>query len=279
MNYYEHHIGDYDADTAHLSWVEDMAYTRLLRLFYRRERPIPVDVAEACRLVRATTREQKQAVAAVLKEFFELQDDGWHQARCDEEIERYQRRVDHNQRVGRLGGRPKKEKPKQNPPGSFREPEQNPLQTPVSRPQSPVNTLEGGGYSPSPVGDGLPPDPDPADQDPETKPPPCPHVAVLKLWAEVLPAMPQHDPEQWHDVRRKHLQTRWRETAVAKGWKTQEEGLAFFRRLFGYVGKSAFLTGRGKADPNRPPFVIELEWLILPANWAKVIEGKYHPET
>ena len=31
MNYYEHHIGDYDADISHLSWAEDMAYTRLIR--------------------------------------------------------------------------------------------------------------------------------------------------------------------------------------------------------------------------------------------------------
>lgn len=114
---------------------------------------------------------------------------------------------------------------------------------------------------------------------PGTKLPPCPHMEVLKLWAEVLPQLPQHDPMQWHDTRRKHLQTRWRETAVAKGWKTQDDGLRYFRRLFAHVGKSAFLTGRSKsADPNRPPFVIELEWLTLPTNWAKVLEGKYHQE-
>ena len=41
MNYYRHHIGDYDANTAHLTWLEDMAYTRLMRLYYRREQPIP----------------------------------------------------------------------------------------------------------------------------------------------------------------------------------------------------------------------------------------------
>lgn len=89
MNYYEHHIGDYDADTAHLSWAEDMAYTRLMRLYYRREAPIPVAVADACRLIRAITREQRAAVESVLKEFFELAADGWHQKRCDDEIARY----------------------------------------------------------------------------------------------------------------------------------------------------------------------------------------------
>lgn len=141
MNYYEHHIGDFDADTAHLSWVEDMAYTRLMRLYYRRERPIPTDMAEACRLVRAISKDQKQAVESVLKEFFVLDADGWHQARCDSEILVYQQRVAHNQRVGKLGGRPRKVKtqkePAENPPGYLREPGDNPPQTPDPRPHTP----------------------------------------------------------------------------------------------------------------------------------------------
>jgi uncharacterized protein YdaU (DUF1376 family) len=41
VNFYKHHLGDYDAATAHLSWDEDQAYTRLLRLYYRTEKPIP----------------------------------------------------------------------------------------------------------------------------------------------------------------------------------------------------------------------------------------------
>lgn len=67
-----------------------MAYTRLLRLYYRREQPIPGDLAAACRLVRASSKDQKQAVEAVLKEFFVLVDGAWHQDRCDAEIQRFQ---------------------------------------------------------------------------------------------------------------------------------------------------------------------------------------------
>ena len=89
MNYYEHHIGDYDADTAHLSWLEDLAYTRLIRLYYRKELPIPADVADAARLIRAQTKEQRQAVESVLREFFVLRDDGWHQKRCDSDLARF----------------------------------------------------------------------------------------------------------------------------------------------------------------------------------------------
>jgi uncharacterized protein YdaU (DUF1376 family) len=90
LNYYEHHIRDYDAATSHLSWDEDLAYTRLLRWYYRKERPVPADVAEACRQVRATTKVQRDAVGRVLHEFFDLRDDGWHQQTCDEVIAAFQ---------------------------------------------------------------------------------------------------------------------------------------------------------------------------------------------
>jgi hypothetical protein len=110
-------------------------------------------------------------------------------------------------------------------------------------------------------------------------PPDCPHGEILALWAETLPALPQHLPDQWRGTRADHLRTRWRETATAKGWTEKDQGLAYFRRLFGYVGQSQFLTGRSTSrDPNKRPFVVELEWLVLPSNWAKVHEGKYHPE-
>lgn len=86
MNYYPHHLGDYDGATAHLSWDEDMAYSRLLRAYYRREKPIPADPGETYRLVRAITPAQKKAVSTVLEEFFYEGDDGWHNKRADEEI-------------------------------------------------------------------------------------------------------------------------------------------------------------------------------------------------
>ncbi len=89
MNYFEDHIGDYAAATSHLSWDEDMAYTRLIRLYYHHEKPIPADVKIACRMARATTTSQRKAVEAVLHEFFSLAADGWHQKRCDAELQRY----------------------------------------------------------------------------------------------------------------------------------------------------------------------------------------------
>jgi uncharacterized protein YdaU (DUF1376 family) len=84
LNYYPHHIGDYAKDTGHLSWDEDMAYTRLLRAYYSREGAIPED--QAYRLARASSTVQRKAVDSVLKEFFALEGDGWHNKRADAEL-------------------------------------------------------------------------------------------------------------------------------------------------------------------------------------------------
>lgn len=87
MNFYKHHLGDYAGDTTHLTWDEDMAYTRLMRAYYRREQPI--HDAEKYRLSCAQSKPQRAAVDAVLAEFFTLKDGHWHQKRCDEEIALY----------------------------------------------------------------------------------------------------------------------------------------------------------------------------------------------
>jgi uncharacterized protein YdaU (DUF1376 family) len=89
MNYYEHHIGDYAQATAHLTFVEDAAYSRLIRKYYAEEKPLPADLSTVQRLVGARTKEEKSAVDSVLKEFFFLEDDGWHNKRADLEILRY----------------------------------------------------------------------------------------------------------------------------------------------------------------------------------------------
>lgn len=88
MNYYEHHLGDWAAATGHLTWDEDMAYTRLLRAYYHFEKPIAQ--GQQYRMAKASTPAQRKAVDAVLTEFFVLQDGLFRQKRADAEIERFQ---------------------------------------------------------------------------------------------------------------------------------------------------------------------------------------------
>jgi uncharacterized protein YdaU (DUF1376 family) len=105
MNYFRLHIGDYLRDASHLSLLEHGVYTRLLQVYYVREAGI--SDAEKYRVVGARSQEERDAVDAVLSEFF-VQDDGcWRQSRCDREIADYQTKAERNREVGRLGGRPR----------------------------------------------------------------------------------------------------------------------------------------------------------------------------
>lgn len=87
MNYYERHLGDYARDTAHLTLLEHGAYTLLLDRCYATEQGIPAD--QAHRIARARSREEKQAVDAVLAEFFVLTDGVWTNRRVLAEIARF----------------------------------------------------------------------------------------------------------------------------------------------------------------------------------------------
>lgn len=155
MNYYEHHIGDYAAATAHLSWDEDMAYTRLLRVYYHNEQGIPAD--QAYRLARASSPEQREAVDIVLREFFVLEDGVWVQKRCEEEIARYQdkqskarksaeARWSKDRRSDRTADEPAQEMRSQcgrNADAMRAECESNALQTPDTSPSTSLRSVEG----------------------------------------------------------------------------------------------------------------------------------------
>lgn len=90
MNFYGFNIGDYASKTRHLSWDEDLAYRRLLDVYYGAEKPLPLEKAAIYRLVMAQNSKQKQAVDTVLAEFFVETPDGYRNDRCDEELASYQ---------------------------------------------------------------------------------------------------------------------------------------------------------------------------------------------
>lgn len=115
MNFYPHHIGDYLTATAHLSWLEDCAYRRLLDIYYSREQCLPTEIAQACRLVRAASKDERKAVETVLREFFKETAEGWSHSRCDEEIVKARDAAERARANGKKGGRPKKDKPTDNP--------------------------------------------------------------------------------------------------------------------------------------------------------------------
>jgi len=117
MLWYKFHIGDYITHTTYLGDAEDLAYRRLLDLYYMSEKPIPLDTQSVARKIRLDL----DITESVLGEFFEKDVDGYHNSRCDMEIAKYQHQVENNRTLGKRGGRPRKteteteSKPKVNP--------------------------------------------------------------------------------------------------------------------------------------------------------------------
>ena len=89
MNHYPHHIWDFNNATRHLTRIERSIYRDLLDLYYDTEQPLMVDEKRLGRLIIACTPEEIDALYAVLNEFFTLEADGWHNARCDAELLKY----------------------------------------------------------------------------------------------------------------------------------------------------------------------------------------------
>lgn len=89
MNYYQHHLGDYSKDTAHLSLLEHGAYRRMLDVYYGTEKPLPKDKGKLYRLVQVRSASEKKAVNTILEEFFTEAADGWRNARADAEIAKF----------------------------------------------------------------------------------------------------------------------------------------------------------------------------------------------
>ena len=103
--------------------------------------------------------------------------------------------------------------------------------------------------------------------------PPCPHQAILDAYHEILPELAKM--KTWGDDRQNKLRTRWRERWAARKYRTQSEGIDYFRRLFAYMRDSNFLMGR-TTDRYGKSFMASLDWIVLPRNFAKIIEGRYH---
>lgn len=89
MNYYPHHIGDFNSATRHLTRIERSVYRDLIELYYDTEAPLSRDLDKLCRLLIARSDEEQAAVCQVLNEFFTDTEQGWRHVRCDAEIARY----------------------------------------------------------------------------------------------------------------------------------------------------------------------------------------------
>ena len=109
MHYFQFNIGDYASHTRHLSLMEDLAYRRLLDLYYLKDGEIYGDEAEVARQIGM--RDEVAAVKQVLQDFFTINEDRWSHDRCDAEIAHFRQKSEKASNAGkasaqrRLNGR------------------------------------------------------------------------------------------------------------------------------------------------------------------------------
>jgi hypothetical protein len=106
--------------------------------------------------------------------------------------------------------------------------------------------------------------------------PGCDHKAVIALYHQNLPTL--RKVEVWNETRKGYLRQRWREVAAELAEQkpiTGQDVLTWWADFFSHIGTSKFLTGRVN-DKSGRSFVADLEWIIKPTNFCKIVEGKYH---
>jgi uncharacterized protein YdaU (DUF1376 family) len=281
------YTGDYLRDTQHLSCSEHGIFLKLLMHCWDQRGPAPLDERKLSGIVNARSTDEIEAMRRVLGEFFIRMDDGHYNKRMAEEVAKAEGLSQVFREAGLKSANVRRAKAR----AGYAAKAEAKLNLGSTLVQPTLNQgaakAEGRSEPPPPPpplqpNTGIPSTLPRAPARPVVEAAPtatrhdCPHKQILELWAEVLPALPQHTPSLWKGARAEHLRARWRETADEKAWTSTDDGLAYFRKLFGFVGKSAFLTGRVKPRDDKPAFVCELAWLVMPQNWAKVLEGKYH---
>ena len=237
MHYYQFNIADYRKKTGHLSLVEHAIYRALIDTYYLTENPLTSDINALMRLHSVRTADEKQALENVLSDFFELTDQGYIHEHCHQELDRLYQKSEKARKAAKARWLKTKEKDK------------DAMQT--------HNECNANGMLPI---DPIPNNPTP-NKDLSSSVDDCPHEEIIDLYHSNLPQLRR--VKVWNDKRKKHLRTRWRESA-------KHQSTDFWERLFNYVGKSDFLIG------NKNDFQCDLGWIINPNNFVKILEGKYH---
>lgn len=106
--------------------------------------------------------------------------------------------------------------------------------------------------------------------------PPCPHAALVSLYHEVLPELPE--VRLMSDQRKKALARTWNwalTTSTPEGERratTAEEALEWFRRYFERARANDFLMGRSARGPGHEGWECNLDFLLTEKGLRHVIE-------
>lgn len=84
--WYPRYVGDYQRKTSHLSLTEHGVYSVFLDHYYSTGLPLPANADVLQRICRAFAAQEVDAMHSVLRQFFILKDDGYHNEKADEEL-------------------------------------------------------------------------------------------------------------------------------------------------------------------------------------------------
>ncbi len=104
MHYYQHHIGDFQRDTASLSDSDTLAYLRLIWMYYDTEEPLINDSKKLAFRIGSNP----DAVQMLLEAFFVLNNNVWIQKRCDAELANYRAKSDRARNANEIRWQSKK---------------------------------------------------------------------------------------------------------------------------------------------------------------------------
>tara|TARA_R110000822_G_scaffold232487_1_gene364257 strand:- start:3286 stop:4101 length:816 start_codon:yes stop_codon:yes gene_type:complete len=260
MHYYKRNLGDYAKKAGRLTMLQHGAYTLLIDSCYDRE--IFPTLEQALEWTWASTEAEIEAVKFVLSRFFVLDKEGQYvQDRILEELLNYHKNADINKRIADEREAKRREKSTNRAP-IVNEPPPN--QEPLTINQEPLTNIN------TSI---CPPDGELAV---DSKLPDCEHKAVIDLYHQTLPTL--RKVEVWNETRKGYLRQRWREVAdeLAQTKPIQApDVLEWWDKFFNHVGKSKFLMGKINGRDGRQ-FTADLEWILKPSNFAKIVEGKYH---
>lgn len=310
MNFFKFYIGDYQRDTAHLSVAEHGAYMLMLQHYYATERPLPTGKA-LHRMLRAQDKVERDAIDAVVDQFWTEIGDGLVNERADAEMMKANAQAETNHRIAVAREEARKFKRLQHERSTNRAEPSEPEEAKNTRKVSeklaksassleavnPLGTTQaldliGGDHHESCTNRATNDEPNHSHSHKEKKDlapselvgnavsdawkcPPCPHEEIVRLYGEHLPQLPRCIA--LNDQRRSHIGARWRQVCVDAKF-SRVDGLEWFAGFFRDVSRSRFLTGNGGPGKDGRIWRADLDWLMNPTNFLKVFEGRYHPE-
>ena len=97
----------------------------------------------------------------------------------------------------------------------------------------------------------------------------CPYQKIIADYNEILgPYLGMC--QKLTPTRQKAVLARWRDCMKDGDFKTQDEGIAYFRRYFEYIKTCDFLMGNNGRD-----WRADFDWIFKQQNYTKICEGKY----